>query len=94
MKIKSNKLWLLKNKSQIMEFDTFPFAFRTMFNIVRKSIETKKPVNTDDLSIIGPPDVHGDRPIFSYIVATQKAKEWNTLTADGIINSKEFKRRQ
>jgi hypothetical protein len=89
----SNANWILRNGSQTMDCTSFPYAFRTMFNIVRKSIENKKPVNTRDLSILGPRNLRGERTTYSYEAASQLASEQGLLTVDGQINSREFKRR-
>lgn len=85
--------WILKNGSQKIDYTSFPYAYRTAFNIVRKSILGKKPINTRDLTIQGPKDPRGDRKIYSYDEATRLATDMGLLTPEGQINGKEFKRR-
>ena len=87
--------WILKNGASTQEFDSFPYAYRTMYAIVKKAVETK---NSDSvikqLSIISPQlDRHGDPRKYSYATATQMATDSGLLTPDGQINSREFKRR-
>jgi hypothetical protein len=89
----SNANWILKNGEQVIDCTSFPYAFRTMFNIVRKGIENNKPVDTLKLSILGPKNLRGDRTNYSYTSATALAREQGLLTLEGQINSREFKRR-
>jgi hypothetical protein len=89
----SNANWIFKNGAQAIDCTSFPFAFRTMFNVVRKGVADKKPVNTKDLTILGPKNLRGERTTYSYDKATQLATEQGLLTMDGQINSREFKRR-
>jgi len=85
--------WILKNGNQTIDCVSFPFAFRMMFNIVRKGIADKKPVNLRELSIRGPKNLRGERITYSYETATMLAEETGLLTVDGQINSREFKKR-
>lgn len=89
----SNAYWIFKNGAQTVDCTSFPFAFRTMFNVVRKGVAEKKPVNTRDLTILGPKNSRGDRTSYSYEKASLLATEQGLLTTDGQINSREFKRR-
>lgn len=88
-----NANWIFKNGGQNIDCMSFPYAFRAMFNVVRKAIADKKPVTTKDMSILGPKNVRGDRKSYSYDEATTLATEQGLLTVDGQINSREFKRR-
>ena len=86
--------WILKNGASTQEFDSFPYAYRTMFAIAKKAVETK---NSDTvikgLSIISPQkDTHGDPKKYSYTAATAMASASGLLTPEGQINSREFKR--
>jgi hypothetical protein len=87
---KSN--WILKNGMQSIDSTSFPVAFRTAFNIVRKTIEAKK--NPSDiikgLIILGPVDSRGDRTKYNYAQATELATGMGLLQPDGEIRSKEF----
>jgi len=84
--------WIFRNGVQSVDCTSFPYAFRTMFNVVRKGQESKQPVNTKDLTILGP-EIKGEREVYSYFKATQLAQDQGLLTPDGQINSREFKRR-
>lgn len=91
-----NANWILKNGSQNIDCTSFPYAFRTMFSIVRKATETKGanvPEVMRSLSIQGPPNLRGERRTYSYTTATQMAQDQGLLTTDGQINSKEFKKK-
>ncbi len=89
----SNANWILKNGLQSIDCSTFPFAFRTMTNIVKKGITDKKPVNPSDLRILGPKNARGDRETYSYHKAHELALAQGLLSPDGQLNSREFKRR-
>lgn len=87
--------WILKNGVSKQEFDSFPYAFRTMFAIAKKAVETPNSAKViSQLSIISPQkDVHGDPRTYTFAAATQMAKDSGLLTPNGEINSREFKRR-
>lgn len=89
----SNANWIFKNGVQSVDCTSFPYAFRAMHSVVRKGIENKQPVNTKDLTILGPKNGRGEREVYSYFKATQLATDQGLLTAQGEINSREFKRR-
>jgi hypothetical protein len=89
----SNANWILRNGVQNIDCTSFPYAYRTMFNIVRKGIADKKPVDTKKLSILGPKNIRGDRTTYSYASATTLARSQGLLDLDGQINSREFKRK-
>lgn len=91
--IMNEAIWIFKNNGQSVDCSSFPYAFRTMHNVVRKGIAEKKPVNTKDLVILGPKNSRGERRSYSYSAATQLATEQGLLTPDGQINSREFKRK-
>lgn len=90
-----NNKWIFRDGvSPGIECFTFPFAFRAMFYSVKKGLETgRKLVDMEKSMVIISPikDIHGDRKKYSYTDATKMAKESGLLTADGNINSKEFK---
>ena len=90
----NNFLWILKDGFTQQEFSSFPFAFRQMYYSVKQGVEKGK--NLADLikgiQIVSPlKDVHGDPRTYSYATAIMMAKDQGLLTADGSINSKEFK---
>ena len=89
------KNWILKTGTQTIDCLSFPFAFRTMFNMVKKGVEIDKKSITAasaDLVIIGPQDARGDRKKYSYDKASAMATMQGLLTSDGQLNSKEFKK--
>lgn len=91
----SNANWILKNGLQSIDCISFPYAFRTAYNIVRKTIEAKKDPSSviKGLIILGPINGRGERNKYNYAQATELAQGQDLLQADGNINSKEFKRR-
>lgn len=89
----SNANWILKNGVQNVDCMSFPYAYRAMFNLVRKGAADKKPVDMKSLSILGPKNLRGDRTTYSYATATVLAREQGLLTLDGQINSREFKKK-
>ena len=46
-----------------------------------------------NITIIGPPNAKGERTKYTYASAKQMAEGMGLLTADGTINSREFKKR-
>ncbi len=88
-----NANWILNIGTQKIECSSFPFAFRTMHDMIAKGVETKRPVSTSTLSIQGPPmGSRQERTTYSYYSATELARSQNLLLANGTLNSKEFKR--
>jgi GMP synthase PP-ATPase subunit len=86
--------WILKTGTQTIDCVSFPYAFRTAYNIIRKSIETGNETQiTKTLTILGPPNVKGERRSYSYASAMRLAIEQDLLTSEGTINSKEFKKK-
>ena len=84
-----NENWILKNGGETIPCASFPFAFRTMYNIVRKASEQKNGQVASvikGLSIKGPPNLRGDRKDYSYREASELATEQGLLTVDGTIN--------
>jgi hypothetical protein len=86
--------WILKNGATSTSYDSFPLAYRVMFTIAKKAVETKNSANViKGLSIISPiKDVHGANRVYSYDAASKFATDTGLLTPEGIINSREFKR--
>lgn len=91
----TNYQWILNNGKQAIPCETFPLAFRTMFNIVRTAREAGKnvPSVTREISIVGPIGSPTMKKTYSYYDALDAAKTRNLLTADGLINSREFKKK-
>lgn len=76
-----------------MDCASFPYAFRSLWNTIKKGIAEKKPVNTKTLVILGPKNSRGERESYSYEKARKLAEAQGLLTVDEQINSREFKRR-
>jgi hypothetical protein len=91
----NNANWTLKNGLATIDCASFPYAFRTAFNIVRKTVEAKKDpgVVIKGILILGPPNARGERNKYTYAQATELAQGQGLLQPDGSINSREFKRR-
>jgi hypothetical protein len=90
--IKETLQWQFRNGTNApTEFTTFPFAFRSMYNLVRQGIENKKPLDTSNFLILGPKNPRGERVQYKYNAAVEFAQSMGLLSADGHINGKEFK---
>jgi len=87
--------WILNSSNESIDCASFPYAFRTAYNLVRKAIETKGNVSSvmNGISILGPANTRGERKKYSYSSATQLAMNSNLLTPDGSINSKAFNKK-
>ena len=94
----NNATWILQDGAQRIDCTSFPFAFRTMWTMVKKETEKgNKGRNFIDMvrgiSIISPMrDRNGDPRTYSYSEACEMARGQGLLSAEGQINSKEFKR--
>lgn len=78
-----------------MEFTSFPYAFRSMWNTLRKGVENGRTHGdmVRQMSIIAPlKDRHGDPKVYSYAEAQRMAEMQGLLNDSGQLNSKEFKR--
>jgi hypothetical protein len=86
--------WIYKNGTTKLDCDSFPFAFRTAFTAVRKAVEAKQsPASVaKHITILGPKNSRGDRTTYTYDAALQLAKDQGLVTAEGNINSREFKK--
>lgn len=87
--------WIFKDGSSVIECTSFPYAFRTMWNTVRKGVEKGKKAEdmTKQMSIISPmKDRDGRLRVYSHAEATKMALNQGLLSADGQINSREFRR--
>lgn len=90
-----NVKWILKNGSQDIDCSSFPYAFRTAFNLVRKALEAGKSTTelTKALTIVGPFNTSGSPRKYTYSDALTRAKDIGLVTPDGQINSREFKKK-
>ena len=84
--------WILKNGASSQDFDSFPYAFRTMHAIAKKAVESPGSEKIiGQLSTISPQkDAHGDPRKYNYPAATQMAKDSGLLTLDGQIDKRAF----
>jgi len=90
-----NAKWLFKDGATAVECTSFPYAFRTMFNVVKKGVEKGRKFEdmVKGMSIVSPHrDRMGDTKKYTYAEATQMAQNTGLLTSDRQINSREFKR--
>jgi hypothetical protein len=88
--------WTFKDGPSQFPYDTFPLAFRAMFNTVKTGVEKGRKFNemTKQMVILAPTkDQHGDFRRYNYDAATELAKASELLTSDGEINGRVFKRR-
>jgi hypothetical protein len=69
---------------------TFPYAYRHMFNALKKGVEAGLHYDTmlKRFKIISPIGKE-----YSYAKATELAQQQGLLTPDGSINSREFKKK-
>lgn len=87
--------WQFKDGSSVTDCTSFPYAYRTMWNTVRKGVEKgrKHEDMIKQMSIISPiKDRNGDTKVYSYAEATKMAENQGLLTPEGQINSREFRR--
>lgn len=92
----NNITWIFKDGVSEFKYASFPIAFRAMFNLVKKGVESGRKYNdmVKQMIIISPQkDAHGDPRRYSYATATQLAKDMDVLTIDGEINSRAFKKK-
>lgn len=88
--------WIFKDGLVETKCTSFPYAYRTMFNALKKGVESGRKYENmiKQMIIISPQkDVHGDNRRYTYALATEMAKSSGLLTPDGQINSREFKRK-
>lgn len=91
-----NNKWIYRIGYISQEYSSFPYAFRSMFQSVKKELEKGKTMDeiNKSVKIISPlKDIHGDVKIYSYSAALELARNQGLLSVDGEINSKEFKKK-
>lgn len=84
----NTSLWLFYNGAARYECASFPFAFKMMFNAVRKANETGTSIESKVL-IVAP-----TKREYNWNRASELARQQGLLTPDGQINSREFKKKQ
>ena len=85
--IKQNKWTFTTHMGERFESESFPFAFRHMYNFVDKSKSPPGEVR-NGVSITSP-----EGKVYTYAKAIQLAEDMELLTNDG-INRREFKKRR
>ena len=88
--------WIFKNGAAKTTWDTFPYAYRAMFNTLKIGVEkgSKYDDMVKQMVIISPQkDRHGEPRKYSYAEATELAKSSELLTPTGEINSHVFKKK-
>ena len=87
--------WILKNGLSTQEFESFPYAFRTMFAIAKKAVQAPDSDKViEKLILISPrKDIHGKQVKYDYAAAMKMATGMELLTSDG-INANEFKQKK
>lgn len=88
-------IWIFRDGATKVECTSFPYAFRTMVNTIKKGVEKggRKEDMVKRMSIVSPiKNRLNDTKVYSYAEAVQMADTMGLLTADGQINSREFRR--
>lgn len=80
-----------------MPCESFPYAYRQMFNAVRRGVEkggNTFEALTQSMCIVSPQkDQHNEFRRYTYAAATTMAIGMGVVSSDGQLNGKEFKRR-
>ncbi len=86
--------WIYKNGFHQTVCTSFPYAFRLMYNAVKKNLASGIEQDTSKITIISPQkDSFGENKVFTYDEAVQLAKSMDLLNADDMINSREFRKK-
>lgn len=88
--------WIFKDGATKTSCTSFPYAYRLMWNTLKQGVEKgRKAADMErQMLIISPQkDNHGDPRKYDYAAATAMATASGLLTPEGLINSREFKRR-
>jgi hypothetical protein len=92
----SNTQWIFKDGFSQTSWNSFPYAYRAMFQALKTGVEKGRKYDdmVKQMVIISPQkDQHGDPRRYNYASATELAKASDLLTAQGEINSRVFKKR-
>lgn len=87
--------WIFKDGVTETQWDSFPFAYRAMFNAIKNGVEKGRKYSDmiKCMSVTGPLGPGIKSHTYSYATATQKAKDAGIMSAEGQLESREFKRR-
>lgn len=82
--------WTFYDGVNTQVFSTFPYAYRTMFLLVKQNLENGKQIDvvTKNFKIIAP-----TKKVYTFDQANTLATNQGLLSKDGTLNSKEFKRK-
>ncbi|MHB9143614.1 MAG: hypothetical protein ACYC25_17265 [Paludibacter sp.] len=85
----SKIVWTFHDGIQRHEFTSFPYAFRAMYNTIKRGADQGKTQDsmTRAFKIISP---FGE---YTYVNASRLAREQGLLLPDGSLNTREFKRK-
>ena len=89
----NNNDWIFKDGVAKFPCDSFPYAYRLMYETIKAGVETKRKYNDmmNQMSIISPNKTpHGDIRQYSYTESTAMAKDQGLLTSSGHLNKREF----
>ncbi len=93
--INNTTKWILRDGLQTIDCSSFPYAYRTMFSIMKKGVEKGR--KFDDMktkmSITGPVSPGAKAVRYSYEEATAKATAQGLVNGDGNIDQREFKKK-
>lgn len=85
-----NKTWSFINGVEQHPCTTFPFAYRMLYNTLKKGIESGKSFDLMIRKFIIRSPLGTE---YDYTRATELATQQGLLSPDGTINSREFKRK-
>lgn len=87
----NNTNWTFNDGLQNYSCMTFPYAYRHMYNALKKGVESGLHYDTmiKRFKIVSPIGKE-----YSYSKATELAKQQGLLTPEGTINSREFKKKK
>lgn len=88
MKVK----WLFNDGATVMPYDSFPFAYRAMYNALKNGVEKgrKYADMVKSMSITGPVAPGVKAKTMDYTAATQQAKNTDVLSNEGQLNRRAF----
>jgi hypothetical protein len=81
--------WTFDDGLQKHSCDSFPYAYRTLYNTLKRSVES----GGDRDTLVRRYKIYSPlKTVYSYRQATELALDQGLLTSEGTINSREFKR--
>lgn len=82
--------WTFDDGLQRKPYSSFPYAYRALYNALKRGVEQGKKYDdmVKNFRILTPFNT-----VYNYKRATELATQQGLLTSDGMINSKEFRRK-